>query len=287
MSPRKVEKLVVEKARELGFCFGVRNAIKLLLKAATTHKNIATLGPIVHNRQVVNKLAELGINVVTDLNQVKGDTITISSHGLAPETLAEIHNRKLNVIDTTCPNVRSAQKAARRLADNGFNVIIFGEAAHPEVKGLIGWAGKNTIATLNAKDLAKLNFMPRLGILSQTTQSQVQFEHFIKKILAATFSTTQEIRILNTLCRETRKRQEAALELANNSDLIIVVGGLNSANTRHLAELCTPLVETHLIEDASAIDSSWLTGKTRIGVTAGASTPDEAITEVIARLQSR
>jgi 4-hydroxy-3-methylbut-2-enyl diphosphate reductase len=279
-------KIKVKKARELGSCFGVRRAIKIIDKAVKEYPEISTLGPIVHNRLVVTKLSESGVKVINDLDRVQDGVIAIASHGAPPQLLSQIQARKLEVIDTTCPIVRSAQKAAKKLADAGFRVIIFGEATHPEVKGLLGWAGNNAVATMNGAAVANLELPPRLGIVSQTTQSQSSFVKFCNDVIKGVFPAVLEIRIINTLCLETQKRQQAAVELAAGSDLMIVVGGHNSANTQRLAEVCAPLVETHLIETADEIKKAWLTGKRHIGVTAGASTPDEAIEEVILKLQS-
>ena len=276
----------IEKARELGFCFGVRRAIKIIQAASIEYKGITTLGPIVHNKQVVARLSEMGIQVVTELSQIQSEAIAITSHGIAPALLTQIRSRALHIIDTTCPIVRSAQKAADKLSKNGFGVVIFGEATHPEVKGLLGWAGSNAMATRNGQDMINSNLPGRLGILSQTTQSRTEYAEFIKEVFNVSFPHVQELRVINTLCQETQKRQEAALELAGKSDLIIVVGGYNSANTKHLAEICQPIVETHLIEKGDEIERHWLKGKKHIGVTAGASTPDESIDEVILRLNS-
>jgi len=279
-------KVKVEKARALGSCFGVRRAIKIIEKAAKEHQEIATLGPIVHNRLVVAKLTDIGVKVINELDQVQDRVIAITSHGAPPQLLSQIQARKLRVIDTTCPIVRSAQKAAKKLAQAGLCVIIFGEATHPEVKGLLGWAGNNAVATMDGGEVAKLKLPRRLGIVSQTTQSHPKFVEFTNELISAVFPNVQELRIINTLCQETRKRQEAALELAGKSDLMIVVGGHNSANTQRLAEVCSPIVETHLIETAAEIEKNWLSGKQHIGVTAGASTPDEAIEEVVLKLKS-
>ena len=283
--PQSMPEAEVEKARALGFCFGVRRAIKIIEKAAKGHHRIATLGPIVHNRLVVAKLADMGVEVVDDLARAKSGIVAITSHGVPPELLEQIQMRQIEVIDTTCPTVRSAQKAARKLAGGGFGVVIFGEANHPEVKGLLGWAGDKAIATMDGEELAKLSLPRKLGILSQTTQSRAQFTRFINKVVDIALPNIQELRIINTLCQETQKRQEAAVELAQKSDMMIVVGGLNSANTKHLAEVCAPIVETHLIETAAEIEPVWFRGKRHIGVTAGASTPDEAIEEVMAKLK--
>jgi 4-hydroxy-3-methylbut-2-en-1-yl diphosphate reductase len=275
----------IKKARELGFCFGVRRAIKIIDDATKKYPSICTLGPIVHNKTVVNRLAESGVQVIKEINKVNSRAIAITSHGISPDLIAKLTLKEIEVVDTTCPTVRSAQRAAKKLSENGFGVIIYGESAHPEVKGLLGWAGKNAIATLDAKDPA-INKLPRkVGILSQTTQTKLQFGQFVNDVIQASFPRISEIRIINTLCGETQKRQDAALELAEKSDLMIVVGGQNSANTKRLAELCTPFAETHFIETADEIKQVWIKGKKHIGVTAGASTPDEAIAEVLARLK--
>ncbi len=279
-------KVEVEKARELGFCFGVRRAIKIIEKAAEEHRRIVTLGPVVHNTLVVARLANAGIRTIDELDQIKDEIVAITSHGISPQLLSRIQAQKLPVIDTTCPTVRNAQKTARKLADAGFTVIIFGETNHPEVRSLLGWAGKNAIATMEGEEIATLDLPPRLGIISQTTQSRSKFAEFIHKVTDCSLPRVRELRVVNTLCEETQKRQAAALELASRSDLIIVVGGRNSANTQRLSEICSPIVETHLIETASEIRSDWLSGKRHIGVTAGASTPDEAIEEVMLMLDS-
>lgn len=277
----------IELARELGFCFGVRRAVRLLERAAQKPGKIQTLGPVVHNQRVVEALAERGITVIDSLDQFRGDVLVITIHGVSPEVLMEIQARHLSLIDTTCPIVRRAQRIAKKLSEAGFWVIIFGESTHPEVRGLLGWASNKAIATLEAQEVSLVNPLPRrFGIISQTTQSQSNFNNFVQEVIRLALPRVQELRITNTLCDVTQCRQEAALELANRSELMIVVGGHNSANTRHLAEVCSAVVETHLVESAMEIKATWLQGKNRIGITAGASTPDWAIDEVILKLKS-
>lgn len=276
----------IEKARELGFCFGVRRAVRLLERAAQEQGKIETLGPVVHNQMVVDSLAKLGVTVINSLDQFKGNVLAITTHGVGPEVLAKIQNRQLPLIDTTCPIVQKAQRIAKKLADAGFWVIVFGEAAHPEVKGLLGWAGNKAIATLDAQEISTVNLLPRrLGILSQTTQNQSSFRNFVRDVLSSVLAQVREMSIVNTLCTATWRRQEAALELAKKTELMIVVGGHNSANTRRLAESCSTLVETYLVESAAEIKETWLEGKSHVGITAGSSTPDQAINEVISRLK--
>jgi len=279
--------LKVEKAERLGLCFGVRRAMTLLTEAVRKHGRIETLGPLAHNRLLVEALAGLGVEPVHGLDQVRGRILAITTHGTSPAVLSEIRARRMDVIDTTCPIVRRAQKTARELAGAGYDVIIFGEAEHSEVRGLLGWTGGKGIAT---SDIDRLDDLPRpkarLALISQTTQTPSAFFGFAGQLIDRLGPKMEETRLVNTLCQVTCLQQEAAVRLARRNELVIVIGGSNSANVRHLVETCSPLVETHLIESAEELEESWLAGRQRIGITAGASTPDEAVEELTARLMS-
>ncbi|OGN96433.1 MAG: 4-hydroxy-3-methylbut-2-enyl diphosphate reductase [Chloroflexi bacterium RBG_13_51_36] len=277
----------IEKAEKLGLCFGVRRAIKLLKEAATKYGEIETLGPVAHNRLLVEDLANLGVKPISHLDQAQGRILAITTHGTSPAVLSEIKTRRIRVIDTTCPIVRKAQNAARELSEAGFDVIIFGDAEHSEVKGLLGWAADKGMAALDIKQIARtVKTSSRLGIISQTTQTQPAFMEFVREVMGQVGPEIEEIRLVNTLCQVTQSQQEAALALARKSQLMIVIGGSNSANTRHLVEICSALVETHSVETADEVKSSWLARKRQIGITAGASTPDEAVEELIDKLRS-
>jgi len=276
----------ISKAKELGLCFGVRRAVKMLKEAAKKYGEIETLGPVAHNRQLVQGLAEMGIRPVENLEQLEGKVLAITTHGASPDVLSETQWRHVHVIDTTCPIVKRAQNSAKELAETGFDVIVFGEAGHSEVKGLLGWSGAKGMVALDGTEIDSSKLSHRIGVISQTTQSQSAFVEFTRKLMVALFPTVQEMRIINTLCRATQRRQQAAVTLAKRSQLMIVVGGYDSANTRRLAEACSPIVETHLLERADRVDGSWLVGKQRIGIAAGASTPDEAVEELVDKLTS-
>ncbi len=276
----------IEKAVRTGFCFGVRRAINTLENVAHERGSIETLGAVVHNQQVLQKLAKIGVKVVDNVAAIKGDTVVTSSHGVSPDLEDKIRARHIEVISTTCPFVRRAQVAARRLAESGFFVIVYGDVDHPEVKGILGWAKGQGLATTSEKDVAKLKPLPRrLGILSQTTQVPKQFADFTKKIIDLALNKDSEIRIIDTICHDIRERQAAALELAHRADLMLVVGGRSSANTNRLAELCAQVTKTYLIETAAEIKSAWLKGKKLIGVTAGASTDESTVNEVMKKLR--
>jgi 4-hydroxy-3-methylbut-2-enyl diphosphate reductase len=276
----------IEKTREIGFCYGVKRAIDILEKVSRERGGVETLGAVVHNQQVLQRLAEIGVRVIQGIDDIRGDTVAISSHGVSPQIEAEIRARHIDIINTTCPFTHRVQIAARRLAKNGFFVIIYGDADHTEVKGVLGWAGGRGVATLDEKVIARLDPLPRrLGVLSQTTQIPAHFTEFVKRLIDYAFTKDSELRIIDTICHDIRKRQAQALKLANRVDLMLVIGGQGSANTNRLAELCSTAAETYLIETAEEINPSWFQGKQRLGITSGASTPEPTMNEVLARLE--
>ncbi len=289
----------IEVAREIGLCFGIRRAIKLLTEAASKHGKVEILGPVAHNQRLVQQLHKAGVNMIASLEETTGKVVAIPTHGVSPDTVSQMEAHKLHIIDATCPIVKRAQLAAAELARADFTIIIFGEEEHSEVKGLLGWAQEKGMAALSMKQIivptqgnviaseAKQSLLSsRFGVISQTTQSKASFTDFTSQLISTFMSKTTEIRIINTLCQAIQARLETATKLARKSQLIIVIGGHNSANTKRLAEACSSIVETHLVETAEEIAQSWLDGKHGIGITAGASTPDEAIQEVIAKLNS-
>lgn len=275
----------VEKADKIGFCFGVRRAVEVLEKVAQEQGGVETLGAVVHNKQVMQRLATIGVKVARDMDDIRGGTVATSSHGISPQVEKELRSRHIGIISTTCPFVHRAQVAARRLAEAGFYVVIYGDADHPEVRGILGWTRGQGIATMDEKFLEAFDQVPRrLGILSQTTQIPAHFNEFVKKLIDVALSRDSEIRIIDTICHDIRERQAAALKLAEKVDLMLVVGGRHSANTNRLAELCAEVTETHVVETAEEIIPSWLRGKNRIGITAGASTDEQTVNEVWRKL---
>lgn len=282
-----MRKMKVEKAEKLGLCSGVRRAIKLLKEAADKYGEIETLGPVAHNYLLVEALAGAGVRQVNGLDQVRGKVLAITTHGVSPSVLSEIEALHIRVIDTTCPIVHKAQSAAKDLAEAGFEVVIFGDAEHSEVKGLLGWAGERGLAALDVERIrASGKPLRRLGIISQTTQTGPAFANFVRNLMELAAPDIEEMHLINTLCKVTQGQQEAAMRLARKTQLMIVIGGGGSANARHLVEICSPLVETHAVETADEVEASWLADKYHIGITAGASTPDKAVEDLVDRLES-
>jgi 4-hydroxy-3-methylbut-2-en-1-yl diphosphate reductase len=282
----EVKMPAIEKAAGTGFCFGVKRAIEIVEKVAGERGGIESLGAVVHNRRAMQRLAGLGVRVVNSIDDIRGDIVVTSSHGVGPDIEKKLRARSVEVVSTTCPFVKRAQTAARRLAESGFYVVVYGDATHPEVKGILGWAQGKGMATLDPAAVAALEPAPRrLGVLAQTTQVPAAFAAFAREVVSIALTRDAEIRIIDTICHDIRERQAAALELARRADLMLVVGGRHSANTRHLAALCAGVTVTHIIETAAEIEPGWLTGKGLIGVTSGASTAGQDVDEVIARLE--
>lgn len=276
----------VECATEAGFCWGVNRAVSLLEGMASPQKPLYSLGAVVHNQQVLERLRAKGVYVACSLDEVKGDAVVVSSHGVSPRVKAEITSRGLRVIDTTCPFVKRAQVAARRFHEAGFFSLVFGDGSHPEVQAILGYAEGHGLALTKPERVLDASPLPRrLGILSQTTQVPAQFLHFVQEIMALVLGRDSEIRIIDTICHDIRRRQQSAVEIARRCDLMLVIGGRDSANTRHLTELSSRFCETHQIEDAAEINLDWLKGSSRIGITSGASTPHETIEAVLERVK--
>jgi 4-hydroxy-3-methylbut-2-en-1-yl diphosphate reductase len=276
---------IVRITREIGFCFGVKRALNLLEKAAKTYPEIDTLGALVHNEQVLARLKSQGITVVNNPAEIKHGVVAISAHGVGARVESELAAKNVVLIDTTCPDVKRAQKVAQDLAQNGFWVVVFGDAEHSEVKGLLGWTNGRGAAVRDIHELKKMPDLPkRLGLLSQTTQSTVDFKHFALELVDLCLADAVELRIINTICPTVKKRQLEALALARESDLMLVVGSRTSANSRRLFEICQSQTETRMVDTAAEIEAGWLAGKKSIGVTSGTSTSQETIDEVLARL---
>lgn len=271
-------------AENSGFCFGVKRAINLVQKAIKESQlPVYSLGPLIHNPQEVNRLAGLGLLQVKDLKEIRKGKLVVRSHGVHPDVLHEARKRRMEIVDATCPLVKRAQEYAGFLAKKGYRVCVVGEADHPEVLGIVGLAGQKTLVLDSPVSLRKLRHVSKLGVIAQTTLSYEVFQFYLSKLI----EKTDELRVFNTICKATVIRQKATLKVARRADLMIVVGGRNSANTTRLFELCKMSgKEAHHIETANEIREEWFRGRGRIGVTAGASTPDWVIQGVLKRLRT-
>ncbi len=272
-------------AKTAGFCFGVKRAIDIASNIAKEkRKGVYTLGPIIHNPQVVEMLKEEGIFPLADIKELKSDknikALIIRTHGIPLQHLQRISSMGYEIIDATCPFVKKAQYYAKLLRDEGYQVIILGEKNHPEVQSLLSYAYDNAIVVDGKSPLPKLK--RKVGIVVQTTQPIDK----LKKVLSDAIKQSKEIKVYNTICNSTAHRLKETEKMASRVDVMIVVGGKNSANTTQLAKLCNSLfVPTYHIETASEIKEEWIRGAKMIGITAGASTPNWIISEVEKRIR--
>jgi 4-hydroxy-3-methylbut-2-enyl diphosphate reductase len=270
-------------ADHAGFCFGVQRSLEMAEKALADREELECLGPLIHNRQVVSALEARGLRVVLAMEEVpSGGAAMIRAHGTGPAAYRDAEARGITLIDATCPFVRRAQKAAAALADEGYQVLVVGERDHPEARGIVEHTGGRATVVEDPAQVEELGLKQRVGIVAQTTQSLEKFAEVITRVLPH----ARDIKIANTICEATSQRQQAALNVAAQVDLMLVIGGRHSANTTRLAELCaahgTP---TQLVESAQEIRPEWLQGVERVGVTGGASTPVAAIAEAVRRVE--
>lgn len=269
-------------ASKAGFCFGVKRALDLVMDTLRDKKGpVFTLGPLIHNPQVVASLAEKGIIEINDFKDIQEGTLVIRSHGVRPDVLDQAREQGINIVDATCPNVRRAQELAGELTEQGYQVVVVGDREHPEVQGIVGWTNGKALVVENPEEAALLDSEAELGIIAQTTQMQENFDSIVEVIRKKGIG----YKVCNTICSATNQRQTAALELARDVGVMIVAGGANSANTRKLAGICRKSgTATYLIETADELDPAWFQGVGTAGLTAGASTPDWIIEEVRRRM---
>lgn len=269
-------------AKSAGFCFGVRRATQMAFEAAAEHEAICSLGPVIHSPQVVKGLAEQGVKVVASVDDIPPGSVIIRSHGVTASEMARVQEKNLTIVDATCPFVKKAQEYATRLSEEGYTVVIVGELEHPEVQGIVSYAGEAVVHVVaDSQQAAALPRMNKVGILAQTTQL---YEN-LKDIMEICLTKCQELRVFNTICDATSVRQNEAREIASTVDLMFVIGGHASANTSRLARICREIQpHTWHIETTEEIEPEWFAGVAKVGVTAGASTPRWLIDEVVARI---
>ncbi len=273
-------KIKVTTAKRAGFCFGVKRAVDMAFEAAKKNECVHTLGPIIHNPQVIEKLKSEGVLPVETIDNRKIKTLIIRTHGVSKDISEKLANKKYEVLDATCPFVKKAQRYAGLLRKEGYQVVIIGDKEHPEVKGLISYAGEDAIVVNKTDPLPKLK--SRVGVVVQTTQPVSVLRDFV----ASAMDMVKELKVFNTICNSTALRLKETREIAKGVDVVIVVGGKNSANTTQLANFCISMsVPTYHIETASEIKNKWFLNVEKVGITAGASTPDWIIEEVADRIR--
>jgi 4-hydroxy-3-methylbut-2-enyl diphosphate reductase len=273
----------VKVAKHAGVCYGVERALRMATEAADSGATVRTLGPLIHNPQAVESLRARGIEVAGCLDEVVQGTVVIRTHGVDPAIIASARTKGLDVIDATCPFVSTAHQVAEQLKTEGYTVVIVGEADHPEVEGILAHAGGDALVVEEVADLPEKLPSRRVGVVVQTTQSLSR----LTAVVDALLPRVSELKVHNTICSATGQRQRAAEELARTVEVMVVVGGHNSGNTNRLAEICAAVnPRTYHVETSDELDPAWFADAQTVGVTAGASTPDEQIQGVIAAIEA-
>lgn len=270
------------RAEHLGMCFGVRDAITLALEQAQT-RPLTILGDLVHNETVLAELRARNIQIQNDAREVATQTVMITAHGASERKLGAVRERGLNVLEATCPLVTVAHRAVAKLVREGFHPVIIGKRDHVEVRGLTEDFGEYDVV-LSEDDVQQLAEHSRFGIAAQTTQPIDKVRHLVGSIRRR--FPNSEVRFVDTVCQPTKQRQHAAAELAQQCNVVIVIGGAHSNNTRELVATCAcSCSRVHHVQTAVDLQAGWFDGAQTVGITAGTSTPDSIIDEVEHHIQ--
>ena len=272
----------IELASNYGFCYGVKRAIEI----AEKHQNSFTYGPLIHNKDEINRLKEgFNIGLVEKIEDIKNDNaVVIRTHGIPKDELALLKQQENKIIDATCPYVTTPQNIVKKMSVEGYSIIIFGDKAHPEIKGVVSYAEKQNDAfiVLEADELEGLPLKSKVALVSQTTKKPEDF----LKIVNALILTQREVRVFNTICNATFENQDAAADLAQKADIMIIIGGKHSSNTKMLHSISKKdCPDSYLIENETELDHNWFKNKKLCGISAGASTPDWIVQNVINGIQ--
>ncbi len=277
-------------AKEAGFCFGVKRAMDMIYKIPDKYpgKKIYSFREVIHNPQEVRRLESLGVYVVQDIDKIKEEAIAIvGTHGITPVEQENLKNKRVYLIDTTCPYVKKIHNIVEYLAQNNYYILVVGDKSHLEVKGILGHChGKGKVIS-SFSEVRNIKGCLKTGIVAQTTQNTNEYKKIIFNIINKLFNTKHaEIRVFNTICDATYKRQEETMWIARKSDVMIIIGGRNSANTRRLYKLSKKIQKnTYLIETADEIKKKWFKNKKILGISAGASTPEWIIKDIVSKIK--
>jgi len=272
----------IRLASSYGFCYGVKRAIKI----AEEHPSSATYGPLIHNKDEINRLREhFDIGLVESFEEAEQvDSIVIRTHGIPKDEYRKLKAEGKEIINATCPYVTTPQQIVEKMSREGYSIVIFGDRNHPEIKGVVSYAEdpKDAFVVLEESELEELPLKSKVAIVAQTTRKPTDF----MKIVNALVLRAKEVRVFNTICNATFENQDAAAELAREADVMIVIGGKHSSNTKQLHSICKNYCdESYLVENENELDSTWFRGKELCGISAGASTPDWIVQNVIDRIR--
>jgi len=269
----------VKLAKNYGFCFGVKRAINI----AENSKDASTIGPLIHNNEEINRLKlNFNVNTLHNISEAKDiKKAIIRTHGITKNDLKTLESSGAKIIDATCPYVTKPQQICEEMSSEGYDVVIFGDEKHPEVRGVQSYAQNGAKVVLSVDDVKLLNLSNKIAIVSQTTRKAEEFLSIVNHLIL----NYKEVRVFNTICNATFENQDAAKELAREADIMIVIGGKNSSNTKQLFSISKEFcADSFLIENKNELEKQWFANKELCGITAGASTPDWIIEKIIANI---
>lgn len=271
----------IELAKNYGFCFGVKRAIK----KAEQIKDAATIGPLIHNNEEINRLnKDFNVKTLNNIEELTSEKkAIIRTHGITKQDLQKLQSKDVEIFNATCPFVTKPQQICEQMSNEGYDIVIFGDENHPEVKGVKSYVSTKAYVVLDVKELENIKLSSKIAIVSQTTKKIEDFTKIVNFLILK----TKELRVFNTICDATFKNQEAIMELSKRSDIVIVVGGKNSSNTKQLFLIAKKNCEdSYLVENENEINIQWFDNKKHCGISAGASTPDWIIQKVIEKISN-
>ncbi|RUM65215.1 MAG: 4-hydroxy-3-methylbut-2-enyl diphosphate reductase [Sulfurimonas sp.] len=271
----------IELAENYGFCFGVKRAIKI----AEENSNASTYGPLIHNSKEISRLdKDFKVGLVEDFTTFKpGEKAIVRTHGIVKEELSELKKKGVDVVDATCPYVTKPQEICQEMSESGYDVVIFGDESHPEIKGVKSYATNGATVVNNVEELKELKLKEKIALVAQTTRKVEDY----MAIASYLIPRYKEVRIFNTICNATFENQDAVRKISKSADVMIVIGGKNSSNTKELFSIATDnCSNSYHIEDEMDLKKSWFNGKKFCGLSAGASTPDWIIQNVISCIKN-
>ncbi|QCT94798.1 4-hydroxy-3-methylbut-2-enyl diphosphate reductase [Caminibacter mediatlanticus TB-2] len=273
--------MLIKKAKSYGFCFGVKRAVEI----AESSKNAVTLGPLIHNPLEIERLAKnYNVKFVDSLENIDKNIkrVIVRTHGIPKNNLEKLKEKNVEIIDATCPFVKKPQEIVEEMSRSGYDIVIFGDKNHPEIKGVMSYSVHNRVyVVLSPNELENIRLHEKIAVVAQTTR---KIEDYLK-ITNYLIKNYKEVRVFNTICNATFENQDAVRELSQEADIMIIIGGKNSSNTKQLYNIAKENCESYLVEDESEINKNWFKNKRICGISAGASTPEWLVEKIISKIK--
>ncbi|WP_024791524.1 4-hydroxy-3-methylbut-2-enyl diphosphate reductase [Lebetimonas sp. JS032] len=273
--------MLIKKAKSYGFCFGVKRAVEI----AENSKNAVTLGPLIHNPLEIKRLAKnYNVNYVDSIDKIDKNIkrVIVRTHGIPKKDLQKLKEKKVEIIDATCPFVKKPQEIVKEMSRLGYDIVIFGDINHPEIKGVMSYSVHDRVfVVLDIDELKKIKLKEHIATVAQTTR---KIQDYLK-ITDYLIKNYKEVRVFNTICNATFENQDAVRALAKDADIMIIIGGKNSSNTKQLYNIAKEYAQSHLIENEKEINPEWFKGKKLCGISAGASTPEWLVEKIISKIK--